>query len=111
MEDNNKEKKVVDLDDYIVDAAKKTDELGENPSYEEQGAFVMGLSVEEYRKKIEEMAAAMGLTVEEYREWQAKLGEDFERKQQEFLKTGNPVMVTIDSNTGEIIGEFHRTGK
>ncbi len=93
MEDNNKEKKVVDLDDYIVDAAKKTDELGENPSYEEQGAFVMGLSVEEYRER------------------QAKLGEEFERKQQEFLKTGNPVMVTIDSNTGEIIGEFHRTGK
>ena len=111
MEDNSKVETVIDLDDLLIDSKRRLDELGENPSHEEMGAFVMGTSVEDYRERIEKIAATMGLTVEEYRRMQAKSGEELERKQQEFLKTGNPVMVTIDSNSGEIIGEFNRTGK
>ena len=106
MKDNEKPEKkelIIDLDNELTEAITDYEKLKENPTTEEEAAYVLGISKEEYRKKVEEIAEALGLTVEEYQKRQRETSKKLYQKQQEFIKTGNPVSVFIDMD-GNIVG-------
>ncbi len=100
----------MDIEKMLEESRKDYEKLGENPSYEDVSAYIMGIPREEYEKKIVKIAGLMGLSVEDYRKRQDNFAKNILEKQEEFIKTGNPVGVVISSN-GEIIDEIPRTSR
>ena len=103
MEEKKEPVHIIDIDDYLLKASSEkmdnkmpTEE--DLAKYEEEFAKSLGLSIEEYRK------------LKELKEYRSKImAKNEDDKMQSFLKTGNPVSILIDENTGEVVGETYRT--
>ena len=105
MEENKKQTLIINGDDlashfdantYLSEAKENLENLKDNLSLEKEVAYILGKSVQEYHKEIEERAKSMGLTVEEYWKKELELAKEMVPKQQHFI-----------DNSGEVI-EMHR---